>query len=341
MAPDGWRCATCGATNPFGNRRCRLCQTLVPPGLLPDSLSDDAAQAQPLLATTAPAYVPYVPYEPPPPPVSPLPPPGGWLAPDPTAPSLPPPPLPPTGYGPPPPGWYPGVPATRRRRRGWVITLCIAAPVVLIGVIVFGIGFARGTDPEAAKDRDSAERGLLVNADLGGTFSEIAHRSFARSRGGIRVEDDVAECGAADAAFENRGRAVVDSVLQSRAGASIQVLSQEIMVVDSPSNAGPVFDAVAGTARTCVDAALRKAAGVPISVNLSVKDAPSLGDRASEFSGVAGGSSVAVPINLLVVQQGRAIVLLMAFDTTGSFSGPRLESAMLASLSRLAPIFGN
>jgi len=220
--------------------------------------------------------------------------------------------------------------------------LCIAIPVVIIGVLVLGIGYARGTDQEAARDRDAAEQALLVNGDLGGTFQEVAHRTFARSRGGLRVDDDVAECGAADSTFEDNGRAVVDSVLQSRRGASMQVIVEEIVVVDSVQAAGPVFDAIAGTARTCVDAAMRKGAGgVSLAVSLSLNAPPDLGDRASEFSGSAGANGVTIPIDILTVQQGRAIVLLMTLDTTGSFSGPRLESAMLASLTRLSPTFGN
>src|SRR4051812_12185615 len=161
MAPVGWRCATCGATNQFGNRRCRLCQTMVPPGLLPEAPPDDASSAEPTPATAAaaaPAYTPHQPYQPPPiASASPMPPPGGWSAPDPALqslppPPLPPPPLPPGSYAPPPQGWYPGAPQPpARKRRGWLVALCIAIPVVIIGVLVLGIGYARGTDPEAAR----------------------------------------------------------------------------------------------------------------------------------------------------------------------------------------------
>jgi len=133
MAPVGWRCATCGATNPIGSARCRLCQTFVPPDLLPQAPAEAVAAASgpaPSVAS-APTY---------------LPPPGGWHHSD-TAndlrppPPLPPPPLPPGGYAPPPPGWYPGAPQPRaRKRRGWLVALCIAIPVVIIGVLVLGIG---------------------------------------------------------------------------------------------------------------------------------------------------------------------------------------------------------
>jgi hypothetical protein len=220
--------------------------------------------------------------------------------------------------------------------------LCIAIPVVIIGAIVAGVGFARGIDPEAAKDRDAAERALLVNSDLGGSFREVAHRTFARSRGGIRVDGDIAECGAADSAFENDGRAVVDSVLQSQTGASLQLVTEEIMVVDAPQSATPVVDAIVGTARLCLDAAMRKGAGGrPLSVSLSPSIPPDLGDRAAGFSGSAGANGAALALDVLIVQQGRAIVLIMTADTTGSFHGARLESAVRRVLSRLGPTFGN
>ena len=206
---------------------------------------------------------------------------------------------------------------------------------------MFGIGFARSTDPEAAKDRDAAERALLVNRDLGGTFEEIAHRTFARSRGGMRVDDPVAECGTADSAFEDSGRAVVDTMLQSRNGASAQVVTQEIMVVDAPEAATPVVDAIVGTARSCANAAMRKGAGMPVTLSLSPSVAPQVGDRAAAFSGSAGANGVSVAVDILIAQQGRAIVLIMTADTTGSFRDTRLESAMRTTLARLAPTFGN
>ena len=302
-------------------------------------------------AAAAPVYepLPAPPFEPlpPPPRTEPgptvLPPPGGWQPFDAGGAAVPPPPplssLPPPPGAPPPPGWYPGLPQARPKRRGWLIALCIVLPLVLLGAI--GFMYERGTDPAAASDRDAANAALLTNSDLGGTFKEVQHRTVARSRGGLRVEDEVAECGAADSEFEKHGEAVVDSILQSQNGISVQVIAEEVDVVDSADAATPVLDAVVGTARTCVDAALRKGAGsVALDVQLLPSPAPTLGDRAGAFHGSVGAGRAALAINILVVQQGRAIVLLMAFDTTGSLQGPRLESMMHTLLTRLEPRFG-
>ena len=217
--------------------------------------------------------------------------------------------------------------------------MSIVVPV--LALIGFGLVFARGTDPGAAKDRDAAEKTLLTNGDLGGTFREVAHRAFARSRAGIRIEDDIAECGATDSAFAKDGQAGVDSILQSQTSTSVQVVAQEVLVVGSPDSATPVLDALVGTARSCVSAALHKSAGgTAISLQLAASPAPALGDRAVAFDGSAAIGRAALGIDILAVQQGRAIGLLMTFDTTGSFHGPKLESAMRTLLDRLAPVFG-
>lgn len=342
MAHQGWRCPTCGGANPFGNRRCRICQLLVPPGLVPDARPSAVVGAGP---APAPPFQPYVPYEPPAPdaPGAPLPPPGGWQPipaaggspPPPTA--YPPPPL--GGYPPPPAGWYPGAPVPRRQRRVWVIVLSIVIPLVVFAVI--GVVYARGTDPAAAKDRDAARGALLTGGDLGGVFHEVLHRSAARSRAGIRVEDEVAECGAADSAFEQHGQAVVDSILQSQNGIAVQVLAEEVLAVDSTDSATPVVDAIVGTARSCVDAALHKSQrAVPVSLQLEPSPAPVVGDRAAAFEGTVGIGPVGMQVDILIAQQGRAIVLLMSFDTTATFTGKRLQSEMQTLLGRLEPRFG-
>ena len=212
-------------------------------------------------------------------------------------------------------------------------------PVLLL--IGIGIVFARGTDPGAGKDRDAAERALLVNTDLGGSFREVLHRAAARSRAGLHVEEDVSECSAAGDAFENHGQAVVDSILQSQSGHSAQMVAEEVAVVDSPTAATPVMDSIVGTARLCVDAAMRKGAGgVAIHVDLAPSPAPALGDRAAAFAGTAGANGVALSLSIVVVQQGRAIVLLMTLDSTGSLAGPRVEPLMQKLLTRLEPHFG-
>jgi len=249
----------------------------------------------------------------------------------------PPPPL--GGYPPPPPGWYPGAPPPRPKRRTWLIVVSIVVPVLLL--IGVGLVMARGTDPAAAKDRDAANTALLTNSDLGGTFHETAHRSFARSRAGIRVEDAIAECGAADNVFEKDGQAVVDSILQSQNGVSAQVIAEEVLIVGSPPSATPVLDAIVGTLRSCVRAGLAKSQStVGIQLQLSPSPAPDIGDRAAAFAGSAGFGGGSAAIGILIVQQGRAIAFLMAFDSTGNLQGARLESSMHTLLGRLAPTFG-
>lgn len=342
MAQPGWRCPTCGATNAFGNRRCRICQLLVPPALLPSS---PPASDTPDASAGPHAYQPYQPYEPYQPP-SPEPvatgyaPIGTVAAPPPPsslrAGPLPPPPMPSGGYPMPPPGWYPGAPP-RKQRRAWIIVVSVVVPVLILAAI--GLLFGRSTDPGAAQDRDAAEKALLTNSDLGGTFREVGHRTFARSRAGMRVDEDIAECGAADSAFEKDGQAVVDSVLQSQNGLAAQVLAEEVMVVGSADSATPVVDSMVGTLRSCVSAGLSKGAGRAVDLQLSASPAPDLGNRVAAFDGSASLNGVTLSVDILIVQQGRAIVLLMGFDTTGSFSST-LESSMRTVTGRLASRFG-
>ena len=332
MAQQGWRCPTCGATNPFGNGRCRICQLVPPPALIPQAAPSrvyTGAPAPPPVASRAPSPVPPAPIL--------LPPPGGWQPPNagaaPPMSTLPPPP-----GAPPPPGWYPTAPTRRSGRRGWIIAACIVVPLVLLGV--GGFLFARSTDPAAARDRDAAENALLTNSDLGGTFHEVLHRAVARTRGGIRVDEDVNECAAAGDAFENHGVAVVDSLLQSQSGLSMQLVAEEVAVVETPDAATPVLDSIVGTTRECVQAAMQKGAGgVNIAVSLSAAPAPSLGDRAARFEGTAGAGAVGLSIDIVVVQQGRAIVMVMTVDTTGSLGGRSIESMTQTLLSRLQPHF--
>jgi len=221
-----------------------------------------------------------------------------------------------------------------------LIVVCIVVPVLLLAAI--GLVVLRGVDPGAAKDRDAAEAALLTNGDLGGTFSEIAHRTFARSRGGLRVEGDLAECGASNGAFERSGQAVVDTVLTStNAITGGQVVSEEIMVVDASPSATAIVDSIVDTARGCVEAALRQNPNTAaLSVALSPAAAPTLGDRAAAFEGSLGGGGRAAELEIVVVQQGRAIVLLFTIDTTGSLSR-QIDDLASSTLSRLVPRFGS
>lgn len=322
-----WKCPTCGAMNDGDGPRCRICR-LMP---LPSTGSVAAPPPPP-----APPYIP---------PSTAMPPPGGWH--DQVtgqdhfdagaAPWMTPPP-PPTNYPPPPPGWYPGAPAPGRKRRVWPIVVGILAVVVVL--IVGGVVFLRGTDPEAAADRDAAEAALLTNHDLGGTFSEIEHRTFARSRGGLRVEGAFEGCTGPNNVLEDDGQAVVDSTLQAQTGISLQVVSEEIIVMGSAASATPLVDAIAGTARSCLSAAVQETAPNAV-ISIAPAGAPDLGDRAVAYRGSMGvaGGQVAVEINFVIVQQGRAVVLLLAADTTGSFQN-RLESLANTTLIRLEPRFG-
>jgi hypothetical protein len=248
-------------------------------------------------------------------------------------------PPPPTNYPPPPHGWYPGAPSPGRRRRVWPIVVGIVVPVlVLIGA---GLVFVRGADPHAAADRDAADAALLTNHDLGGTFSELEHRTFARSRGGLRVSGGLAECTPSNNAFEQDGQAVVDSESEARNVLSVQIVGEEIIVMGSPNSATPLVDAIAATLRGCVIAAVRNSSRTAV-ISLAPSGAPDLGDRTVAFHGSMGipGGQLAADVDILIVQQGRAVLLLLAIDTTGNLHGARLTSLANTTLIRLAPRFG-
>lgn len=213
--------------------------------------------------------------------------------------------------------------------------------LVLIGA---GLLFLRSADPRAEADRDAADQALLTNRDLGGTFVEVEHRTFARSRGGLRVVGGLAECAPADSVLERDGQAVVDSALQSQIGISAQVVAEEIIVMGSPESATPMVDSITGTARSCVAAAMEAgSSGAGFAVSLTPSEAPDIGDRAAAFQGSVGipGGQLTAEIDVVIVQQGRAVVLLLAVDTTGSLHGERLTTLANTILMRLAPRFGS
>lgn len=302
-----WRCPTCGATNVGEVTRCRICKLLVPPAAVPPSPAAPPSSPPPVTA--------------------------------------PPPPFPPRDFGPaayppPPPGWYPGapVPVARRHRTGLIVA-CVVVPV--LALVALGVLFMRGTDPQAAADRDAAKLALVTTNDAGGAFTEVAHREFARSRGGLRVEGGPAECAGANAAFEEHGQAVVDSVLQAQNAFGVQVIAEEIAITDAPDNATPMVDAIAGTVRGCLSATLAQQAST-VALSLAPAEAPTVGDRAAAFHGSMGasGSAVVAEVDVVIVQQGRAVVLLAAIDTSGNLHGRRLEDMLDAALVRLAPRFG-
>jgi hypothetical protein len=215
--------------------------------------------------------------------------------------------------------------------------------VPVLALIAVGIVFLRGADPHAVADRDAADKALLTNHDLGGTFAEVEHRTFARSRGGLRVVGGLAECAPSDSALEHDGQAVVDSVMQSQSGINTRVVGEEIVAMGSADSATPLVDAITGSMTRCVSAAVQ--AGSPgrgVAISLSPSPAPNLGDRAAAFHGTMGvpGGQIAAEVDIVVVQQGRAIVLMLVVDTTGSLHGERLMAMTNAVLMRLVPRFG-
>jgi hypothetical protein len=246
---------------------------------------------------------------------------------------------PPANYPPPPIDWYPGAPPPARKRRVGLIVVAIVVPV--LALIGFGIAFLRGADPHAVADRDAAAQALLTNHDLGGTFTEVEHRTFARSRGGLRVVGGLAECAPSDNVLEDDGQAVVDSALQAQNGISVQVVVEEIIAMGSPASVTPLVDTMASTARACVSAAVRKGAPT-VAISIAPSGAPDLGDRSLAFQGSMGvsGGQLAAEVNILIVQQGRAVVLLLSVDTTGSLQGERLATLANTTLMRLVPRFG-
>jgi hypothetical protein len=242
----------------------------------------------------------------------------------------------------PPPGWYPGAPQPpRRERRTWLIVVGVVVPVLaLIGA---GIVFLRSEDPHALADRDAAEKALLTNHDVGGTFTETDHRAFSRARGGLHVAGGLAGCTSTNRALERDGQALVESVIQSRTVLAMEIVGLEIVAMSSPASAATFVDTIASTVRECVVATVEsgaRAGGVSISVEPA--SVPDIGDRVAAFHGSMGvrGSQIAGDVDILVVQKGRAAVLVIAVDTTGSLHGPRLTSLVNKVLIRLAPRFG-
>jgi hypothetical protein len=210
-------------------------------------------------------------------------------------------------------------------------------------LIAVGIVFLRSADPHAVADRDEAEKALLTNHDLGGSFSEVEHRTFARARGGLRVVGGLAECAPTGKVMEDDGQAAVESALRSVNGISAQVVAEEIIVMGSPESATPMVDAITSTARACVTAAVQAGSpGAGVAVSISPSEAPSIGDRSAAFHGSMSvpGGQLAAGVDIVIVQQGRAVVLLVVVDTTGSLHGARLIALLDTMLNRLAPRFG-
>jgi hypothetical protein len=342
----------------LGTGRCRICQTLLPPEMAAPQVVNPAYRpyqpppdlAGPAPVAPAPQAYPYAPPAPAPTPVAPafpvpggpppvLPPPGGWQPspgyPPPPSGAYPPPPV--GGYPAPPPGWYPGAPPQKKRRTG-LIVLCVVVPVLVLAAI--GLFFVRSTDPGAAKDRDAAEAALLTNGDLGGTFHEIEHNTFARSRGGVRIEQSVAGCDPANAVLEDDGQAYAESVFESKSAFTGQVVAQQVIAMGSESTADRLLDVLAGSVRSCV-VELIKTGGPSLVISVSPAPTPIVGDRAVAFSGSVGaGGPAAGEVDIVVAKQGRAVALVITVDTAGSFHGDRLETAMRTLLARLAPTFG-
>jgi hypothetical protein len=222
-----------------------------------------------------------------------------------------------------------------------VIVLSIVLPVlVLIGV---GLVFIRGTDPAAARDRDNADNAMLTNSDLGGAFTELEHATFARSRGGVRIADNVAGCNSVNAQLEGDGQAFVESTLKAQTGAAFQILFQQIFVMGSPATATSLASVTTGAVQSCLIALFEKGGSAGgLTVSVQPDDPPQLGSYATAFHGsmAVQGGVVAGDFDILLIQQGRAMVLVLAVDSTGSLHGTRLETLINTVLIRLSAPFG-
>lgn len=96
-------------------------------------------------------------------------------------------------------------------------------------------------------------------------------------------------------------------------------------------------------ARDCLAAAISaEESNTGVSVALAPAPAPDLGNRAAAFHGSMGftTSPITAEVDHVIVQQGRAVVLLVVIDTTGSLHGQGVEDLLDTMLVRLAPRFG-
>jgi hypothetical protein len=294
---------------------------------------DSAPQAAP---TTYPPPGQY------PPPPGQYPPPPGQYPPPPG--QYPPPPgqyPPPPGQYPPPAGWAPGAspPQQSRRPTGLIVGLVI---VVVLALIIGGVVYLRGSDPHAEADRATAEGALITNTELGGGFQQLARQSFARSRGGLRVEGDFSACGTADGKLEDDGQAGAVVAYGGQNAAAVRVVAAEVFIMGSSDTAATLVDSIAGSARECIGGAIEEGASKTskgASVDLRAAPAPAIGDNSAAYTGTFSipGASLDAAVDVVVAQKGRAVALLITADTTAGMPDEKRASLVEAMLDRAQP----
>ena len=333
-----WRCARCGKRNPFTIERCAICRELAPYAL---------SQARPP-AAAVPVGEPFagVAPQPAPSPASAAPPPSPFAPPGEAVPPWGPPP--PIGGPPPPPTWAVprGVPPAPRggRKAGPIAAIAVVA---VIAVLAISVVVARQTDPHAAADRAALDRALPKPVDLGASFQELDHQTFARSRGGLRVEGDFSGCTAADQLLERNGQAGASTTLVTTTTFAAEAFGVMAVSTSSVATATPLVDVITQRADDCIAGALEAAAKDTalgsVIVRLTPAPAPALGSRAAAFRGTlttGGGGPAFATVDFVVVQQGRAVVLFLVMDTSSSIDATHESSVLSTILGRLRERFG-
>src|SRR4029077_12461986 len=143
---------------------------------------------------------------------------------------------------------------------------------------------------------------------------------------------------------EADGQAFVETTLKAQTGLSLQIIFEQIFVMGSPSTASDLTTTTSASIDSCFVALFEKggsSGGLTVSVQPDAD--PPLGNHAIAFHGSMAVPAGPVPgdFDIVVVQQGRAVVLMLAVDTTGSLHGTRLETLITSSLVKLAPRFGS
>jgi hypothetical protein len=213
--------------------------------------------------------------------------------------------------------------------------------VAVIALIIAGIVFLGQTDPDAAADRSAAEKALVSNANLGGGFKEVARDSFARSRGGLHVEGDFAECGTAGSTLDEHGRAGAYVVYAAQNNIALRVAASEVLIMDSDAAAADVVDAIGGSARDCVAGPLEEGASsssqLQFVVSIQPTAAPTIGDKAAAFTGAAGikgGAPIDASVDFVVAHKGRVVAAFVVIDTTGGMDQEDRDLLVTAMLQK-------
>jgi hypothetical protein len=216
--------------------------------------------------------------------------------------------------------------------------MLVVAALVLVGGGWYA--FSRQTDPAAAKDRDAAVASLLTSSDLHGVWAKTAESSAARRRNGFSIKDQFGgACSGGNSTIAQAGMAEASRLFFAHQGPVLQVAGVEVIVMRDAAAASQALDGIAGSARACVEAAVREASSTAdVSFTLSIRPAstPKLGDKAAAYRGEVGVLGVlGVQLDMYVVQQGRSVVLLLALDTTGSLADRRFDDLAKTVIDRI------